>query len=160
MNVELRSISTSRSWLQENVRGFGSHSLTQSTLRTLPHSRPWSQSSSAQICRLKFGFHAAQARCQNARRNSLHTLFRSPTTTTATWDGQRGETGTGKSENRRLAIKSLLELSVSNPRKKRSSLATHWLGSWPRLGMAPPIIMQDLDFTISFGKITFYPSSL
>ena len=31
-----------------------------------------------------------------------------------------GETGSGKSENRRLAIKSLLELSVSNPGKKGS----------------------------------------
>ena len=36
----------------------------------------------------------------------------------------RGETGSGKSENRRLAIKSLLELSVSNPGKKGSKLAT------------------------------------
>ena len=35
-----------------------------------------------------------------------------------------GETGSGKSENRRLAIKSLLELSVSNPGKKGSKLAT------------------------------------
>ncbi|PPQ68466.1 hypothetical protein CVT24_005563 [Panaeolus cyanescens] len=34
-----------------------------------------------------------------------------------------GETGSGKSENRRLAIKSLLELSVSNPGKKGSKLA-------------------------------------
>ncbi|KAF8905955.1 glycosyltransferase family 2 protein [Gymnopilus junonius] len=33
-----------------------------------------------------------------------------------------GETGSGKSENRRLAIKSLLELSVSNPGKKGSKL--------------------------------------
>jgi len=36
----------------------------------------------------------------------------------------RGETGSGKSENRRLAIKSLVELSVSNPGKKGSKLAT------------------------------------
>ncbi|KNZ82292.1 Chitin synthase 8 [Termitomyces sp. J132] len=36
----------------------------------------------------------------------------------------RGETGSGKSENRRLAIKALLELSVSNPGKKGSKLAT------------------------------------
>ncbi|KAG5643421.1 hypothetical protein DXG03_000965 [Asterophora parasitica] len=35
-----------------------------------------------------------------------------------------GETGSGKSENRRLAIKALLELSVSNPGKKGSKLAT------------------------------------
>ncbi|KAF8643335.1 hypothetical protein AX16_009064 [Volvariella volvacea WC 439] len=35
-----------------------------------------------------------------------------------------GETGSGKSENRRLAIKSILELSVSNPGKKGSKLAT------------------------------------
>ncbi|KJA23760.1 glycosyltransferase family 2 protein [Hypholoma sublateritium FD-334 SS-4] len=35
-----------------------------------------------------------------------------------------GETGSGKSENRRLAIKSLLELSVSNPGKKGSKLAS------------------------------------
>ena len=35
----------------------------------------------------------------------------------------RGETGSGKSESRRLAIKSLLELSVSNPGKKGSKLA-------------------------------------
>ncbi|KAF8147259.1 glycosyltransferase family 2 protein [Crassisporium funariophilum] len=35
-----------------------------------------------------------------------------------------GETGSGKSENRRLAIKTLLELSVSNPGKKGSKLAT------------------------------------
>jgi len=34
-----------------------------------------------------------------------------------------GETGSGKSESRRLAIKSLLELSVSNPGKKGSKLA-------------------------------------
>jgi chitin synthase len=34
-----------------------------------------------------------------------------------------GETGSGKSENRRLAIKALLELSVSNPGKKGSKLA-------------------------------------
>ena len=34
-----------------------------------------------------------------------------------------GETGSGKSENRRLAIKSILELSVSNPGKKGSKLA-------------------------------------
>ncbi|KAH9045953.1 glycosyltransferase family 2 protein [Lactarius hengduanensis] len=34
-----------------------------------------------------------------------------------------GETGSGKSENRRLAIKTLLELSVSNPGKKGSKLA-------------------------------------
>jgi chitin synthase len=35
-----------------------------------------------------------------------------------------GETGSGKSENRRLAIKALLELSVSNPGKKGSKLGT------------------------------------
>ncbi|KAJ6489438.1 glycosyltransferase family 2 protein [Mycena vulgaris] len=35
-----------------------------------------------------------------------------------------GETASGKSENRRLAIKTLLELSVSNPGKKGSKLAT------------------------------------
>ncbi|KAI0074333.1 glycosyltransferase family 2 protein [Panus rudis PR-1116 ss-1] len=35
-----------------------------------------------------------------------------------------GETGSGKSESRRLAIKTLLELSVSNPGKKGSKLAT------------------------------------
>lgn len=35
-----------------------------------------------------------------------------------------GETGSGKSENRRLAIKAILELSVSNPGKKGSKLAT------------------------------------
>ncbi|KAF9001145.1 glycosyltransferase family 2 protein [Cyathus striatus] len=35
-----------------------------------------------------------------------------------------GETGSGKSENRRLSIKTLLELSVSNPGKKGSKLAT------------------------------------
>lgn len=35
-----------------------------------------------------------------------------------------GETGSGKSENRRLAIKTVLELSVSNPGKKGSKLAT------------------------------------
>ncbi|KAG9310142.1 glycosyltransferase family 2 protein [Chiua virens] len=34
-----------------------------------------------------------------------------------------GETGSGKSENRRLAIKTLLELSVSNPGKKGAKLA-------------------------------------
>ncbi|GJE86394.1 Myosin domain-containing chitin synthase 8 [Phanerochaete sordida] len=34
-----------------------------------------------------------------------------------------GETGSGKSENRRLAIKTLLDLSVSNPGKKGSKLA-------------------------------------
>ncbi|KAF9817354.1 hypothetical protein IEO21_03495 [Rhodonia placenta] len=34
-----------------------------------------------------------------------------------------GETGSGKSENRRLAIKTLLELSVSQPGKKGSKLA-------------------------------------
>ncbi|KAI9438359.1 glycosyltransferase family 2 protein [Lactarius indigo] len=34
-----------------------------------------------------------------------------------------GETGSGRSENRRLAIKTLLELSVSNPGKKGSKLA-------------------------------------
>ncbi|TFK68108.1 glycosyltransferase family 2 protein [Pluteus cervinus] len=34
-----------------------------------------------------------------------------------------GETGSGKSENRRLAIKAILELSVSNPGKKGSKLA-------------------------------------
>ncbi|PFH46960.1 glycosyltransferase family 2 protein [Amanita thiersii Skay4041] len=34
-----------------------------------------------------------------------------------------GETASGKSENRRLAIKALLELSVSNPGKKGSKLA-------------------------------------
>ncbi|KAG6333627.1 hypothetical protein ID866_5463 [Astraeus odoratus] len=34
-----------------------------------------------------------------------------------------GETASGKSENRRLAIKTLLELSVSNPGKKGSKLA-------------------------------------
>ncbi|KAH7106969.1 glycosyltransferase family 2 protein [Auriculariales sp. MPI-PUGE-AT-0066] len=35
-----------------------------------------------------------------------------------------GDTASGKSENRRLAIKSILELSVSNPGKKGSKLAT------------------------------------
>ncbi|TFY81864.1 hypothetical protein EWM64_g2154 [Hericium alpestre] len=35
-----------------------------------------------------------------------------------------GETGSGKSENRRLAIKTILELSVSNPGKKGSKLAS------------------------------------
>ncbi|KAK2462553.1 hypothetical protein APHAL10511_005523 [Amanita phalloides] len=35
-----------------------------------------------------------------------------------------GETGSGKSENRRLAIKTLLELSVSNPGKKGSKLGS------------------------------------
>jgi chitin synthase len=35
-----------------------------------------------------------------------------------------GETGSGKSENRRLAVKTLLELSVSNPGKKGSKLAS------------------------------------
>ena len=35
-----------------------------------------------------------------------------------------GETGSGKSETRRLAIKTLLELSVSNPGEKGSKLAT------------------------------------
>ncbi|KAF5344589.1 hypothetical protein D9758_013900 [Tetrapyrgos nigripes] len=35
-----------------------------------------------------------------------------------------GETASGKSESRRLAIKSILELSVSNPGKKGSKLAT------------------------------------
>ena len=35
-----------------------------------------------------------------------------------------GESGSGKSENRRLAIKTLLELSVSNPGKKGSKLIT------------------------------------
>ncbi|KAG5651222.1 hypothetical protein H0H81_009434 [Sphagnurus paluster] len=35
-----------------------------------------------------------------------------------------GDTGSGKSENRRLAIKSLLELSVSSPGKKGSKLTT------------------------------------
>ncbi|KAF9531219.1 glycosyltransferase family 2 protein [Crepidotus variabilis] len=35
-----------------------------------------------------------------------------------------GESGSGKSENRRLAIKTILELSVSNPGKKGSKLAT------------------------------------
>ncbi|KAF8121277.1 P-loop containing nucleoside triphosphate hydrolase protein [Boletus edulis] len=35
-----------------------------------------------------------------------------------------GEAGSGKSETRRLAIKTLLELSVSNPGKKGSKLAT------------------------------------
>jgi len=35
-----------------------------------------------------------------------------------------GESGSGKSESRRLAIKTLLELSVSNPGKKGSKLAT------------------------------------
>ena len=34
-----------------------------------------------------------------------------------------GETGSGKSESRRLAIKTILELSVSNPGKKGSKLA-------------------------------------
>jgi len=36
----------------------------------------------------------------------------------------RGESGSGKSENRRLTIKTLLELSVSNPGKKGAKLAT------------------------------------
>jgi chitin synthase len=36
----------------------------------------------------------------------------------------RGEAGSGKSKNRRLAIKSLLELSVSNPGKKGAKLVT------------------------------------
>ncbi|KAG6826424.1 hypothetical protein H0H92_015837 [Tricholoma furcatifolium] len=36
----------------------------------------------------------------------------------------RGETGSGKSENRRLAIKTLLELSVNSPGKKGSKLAS------------------------------------
>ena len=35
-----------------------------------------------------------------------------------------GETGSGKSENRRLAIKTILELSVSNPGKKGHKLGT------------------------------------
>ncbi|KAF9442722.1 glycosyltransferase family 2 protein [Macrolepiota fuliginosa MF-IS2] len=35
-----------------------------------------------------------------------------------------GESGSGKSENRRLAIKTLLELSVSNPGKKGAKLAS------------------------------------
>ena len=35
-----------------------------------------------------------------------------------------GESGSGKSENRRLAIKSILELSVSNPGKKGSKLVS------------------------------------
>ena len=35
-----------------------------------------------------------------------------------------GETCSGKSENRRLAIKSLIELSVSNPGKKGAKLST------------------------------------
>jgi chitin synthase len=35
-----------------------------------------------------------------------------------------GETSSGKSENRRLALKSIIELSVSNPGKKGSKLAT------------------------------------
>ncbi|KAL0064520.1 Chitin synthase, class 8 [Marasmius tenuissimus] len=35
-----------------------------------------------------------------------------------------GETGSGKSESRRLAIKTILELSVSNPGKKGSKLAS------------------------------------
>lgn len=35
-----------------------------------------------------------------------------------------GETGSGKSESRRLAVKSLLELSVSSPGKKGAKLAT------------------------------------
>lgn len=35
-----------------------------------------------------------------------------------------GETGSGKSESRRLAIKSIIELSVSSPGKKGSKLAT------------------------------------
>ncbi|KDQ13770.1 glycosyltransferase family 2 protein [Botryobasidium botryosum FD-172 SS1] len=35
-----------------------------------------------------------------------------------------GETGSGKSESRRLAIKSILELSVSNPGKKGSKLSS------------------------------------
>ena len=38
-----------------------------------------------------------------------------------------GKTGSRKSENRRLAIKSLLELSVSNPGKKGSKLSTQLL---------------------------------
>lgn len=39
-------------------------------------------------------------------------------------NNRSGETGSGKSENRRLAIKSLIELSVSNPGKKGSKLSS------------------------------------
>ncbi len=38
--------------------------------------------------------------------------------------GRSGETASGKSENRRLAIKSILELSVSNPGKKGAKLGS------------------------------------
>ena len=40
-----------------------------------------------------------------------------------------GESGSGKSENRRLAIKNLLKLSVSNPGKKGSKLITQILAA-------------------------------
>ncbi|KAF8870157.1 P-loop containing nucleoside triphosphate hydrolase protein [Infundibulicybe gibba] len=45
------------------------------------------------------------------------------------------ETGSGKSENRRLAIKTLLELSISNPGKKGSKFAT---SPHPNLVAGPP----------------------
>ena len=47
-----------------------------------------------------------------------------------------GETASGKSQNHRLAIKSLLELSVSNPGKKGPKVASQV--PWKHLDTLPP----------------------
>jgi chitin synthase len=57
--------------------------------------------------------------------NVDHRPFRlQPVLTTPHLHGNSGETSSGKSENRRLALKSIIELSVSNPGKKGSKLAS------------------------------------
>ncbi|KAJ7083140.1 P-loop containing nucleoside triphosphate hydrolase protein [Mycena belliarum] len=63
-----------------------------------------------------------------------------------------GETSSGKSENRRLAIKTLLELSVSSPSKKGSKLATQVPAS--------EFVLETFGNTRTLFKMTRLPCSL
>ncbi|KAI6023521.1 P-loop containing nucleoside triphosphate hydrolase protein [Pisolithus microcarpus] len=66
-----------------------------------------------------------------------------------------GETTRGKSENRRLAIKTFLKFSVSNPGKKGAKLSLPQSSSSKRLEMHAPSLIRTL---LSLAKSLLFPS--
>ncbi|KIK18730.1 hypothetical protein PISMIDRAFT_14116 [Pisolithus microcarpus 441] len=72
-----------------------------------------------------------------------------------------GETTRGKSENRRLAIKTFLEFSILNPRKKGAKLSLPQSSSSKRLEMHAPSLIQMLlrlakSLLFPLGKCNFH----
>ncbi|KIK11953.1 hypothetical protein PISMIDRAFT_19101 [Pisolithus microcarpus 441] len=66
-----------------------------------------------------------------------------------------GETTRGKSENRCLAIKTFLEFSISNPRKKGAKLSLLQSSSLKRLEMHAPSLIRTL---LGLAKLLLFPS--